>query len=211
MRATEPPDFPTPPSEDAIALIQRGTCTFQIKAENAAAAGYEAVATFNEGQPGRTVLQTGTLGVPFDIPVVGLSFEDGAALYAATQAGPVTARVFTSTESDLTRTTKNIIADSSGGDDSKVVVVGAHLDSVVAGPGINDNGSGTSANLETAIQMAELGINPRQKLRFAFWGAEELGLLGSEYYVENLSDEELRSSGASTRISILTWSVRRIT
>jgi Zn-dependent M28 family amino/carboxypeptidase len=72
-----------------------------------------------------------------------------------------------------------------------VVVVGAHLDSVPAGPGINDNGSGTSTILEIAEEMAELGIRNRQKLRFAFWGAEEPGLFGSEHYVESLSDAEL--------------------
>jgi Zn-dependent M28 family amino/carboxypeptidase len=72
-----------------------------------------------------------------------------------------------------------------------VVVVGAHLDSVPAGPGINDNGSGSSTILEIAEEMAELGIRNRQKLRFAFWGAEEPGLLGSEFYVDSLPDAEL--------------------
>jgi hypothetical protein len=72
-----------------VALIQRGFCTFEIKVDNAVDAGYDAVVMFNEGQPGRTELLSGTLGVPFDVPVVGLSFADGADLYAATQAGPV--------------------------------------------------------------------------------------------------------------------------
>ena len=69
-------------------LIQRGTCDFVVKADNAAAAGYDAAIIFNEGQPGRTDLAPGTLGDPVDIPVVALSFADGAALYAAAQAGP---------------------------------------------------------------------------------------------------------------------------
>ena len=87
----EPGDFtPAPANEPAVALIQRGTCTFEDKANNAIAAGYDAVIIFNEGQPGpgRTC-SIGTLGNPVDIPVVGLSFADGAALYAQTQAGPV--------------------------------------------------------------------------------------------------------------------------
>ena len=67
-------------------------------------------------------------------------------------------------------------------------MVGAHLDSVVEGPGINDNGSGTSTNLEIALQMAKKGIEPRNRVRFAFWGAEESGLLGSDDYVGKLSD-----------------------
>jgi hypothetical protein len=101
----EPTDFPAAPAEPAIALIQRGTCTFEEKAAFAQAAGYD-------------------------------------------------------------------------------------LDSVIAGPGIND--SGTSTILEIAEEMAELGISNRQQLRFAFWGAEELGLLGSEHYVDSLSEEELQ-------------------
>jgi hypothetical protein len=67
--------------------------------------------------------------------------------------------------------------------------VGAHLDSVPEGPGINDNGSGTATILESALQISKLGIEPENRVRFAFWGAEEFGLLGSEYYVENLSEE----------------------
>ena len=84
-----------------------------------------------------------------------------------------------------------MLADTPGGDPDKVVVVGAHLDSVLEGPGINDNGSGVAAILEIAQEMARLEIEPRQRLRFAFWGAEELNLIGSTYYVNNLSDEQL--------------------
>jgi Zn-dependent M28 family amino/carboxypeptidase len=188
----EPTDFvPASPTEPQVALIQRGTCTFEIKATNAQAAGYDAVIIFNEGQPGRDELFIGTLGTPMAVPVVGLSFADASALYAATQAGPVTVHVATETETDLNAKTWNVIADTPGGDPNKVLVVGAHLDSVVPGPGINDNGSGTSLDLEIAEELAENHIRPRQKVRFAFWGAEESGTLGSEYYVENLSDDDL--------------------
>jgi len=84
----EPGDFtPAPADEPAVALIQRGTCTFEDKANNAIAAGYDAVIILNEGNPGRTELFIGTLTNPFEIPVVGLSFDDGAALYAQIQAG----------------------------------------------------------------------------------------------------------------------------
>jgi Zn-dependent M28 family amino/carboxypeptidase len=70
-------------------------------------------------------------------------------------------------------------------------MTGAHLDSVPAGPGIDDNGSGVAAVLETAVQM---GSSPpiRNAVRFAFWGAEELGLIGSQRYIESLSDDELK-------------------
>jgi Zn-dependent M28 family amino/carboxypeptidase len=187
----EASDFPPAPAAPAVALIQRGTCTFEVKAANAQAAGYDAVIIFNEGQPGREELLEGTLGRPFDIPVVGLSFADGAALYAATVAGPVQVRVVTVTETDLNARTTNVIAQTRAGDPDKVLVVGAHLDSVVEGPGINDNGSGTSTILEIAEEMAELGVRPRQKVRFAFWGAEEAGLLGSEHYVDQLTNRQL--------------------
>lgn len=187
----EASDFPAAPAEPAVALIQRGTCTFEDKAKNAAAAGYEAAIIFNEGQPGRDELLTGTLGNPVAIPVVGISYADGAKLAEGTH----TVRVTTSTEVDLNRETENVIADlPSGGKKVKnadqVVVVGAHLDSVAAGPGINDNGSGSATILEIAEQMAQLKLTKKleRPVRFAFWGAEEAGLLGSTHYVESLSD-----------------------
>ncbi|HYP43758.1 MAG TPA: M28 family metallopeptidase [Propionibacteriaceae bacterium] len=190
----EPGDFPTAPATPAVALIQRGTCEFGVKARNAAAAGYDAVIIFNEGQPGRTELLTSvTLAAPASIPVVGLDFASGAALYAAAQAGTVTVRVSTSTEADLNAKTYNVIADTpKGKNGDETVVVGAHLDSVVEGPGINDNGSGSAGILEIAEQMAALKYNNRlqRRVRFAFWGAEESGLLGSTHYVNNLTDTQ---------------------
>jgi Zn-dependent M28 family amino/carboxypeptidase len=200
----EPEDFtPASATEPQVALIQRGGCDFVVKADNAAAAGYDAVIIFNEGQPGRTELFVGTLGSPRTIPVVGLSFEDGAALYAATQAGPVTVHVVTSTETDEEASTSNVIAESKGGDPNKVLVVGAHLDSVVAGPGINDNGSGSSTLLEIAEEISELKLAPRQKIRFIFFGAEESGLLGSEHYVASLTDVQLRRIYANLNFDML--------
>jgi Zn-dependent M28 family amino/carboxypeptidase len=200
----EPEDFPAASAtEPQVALIQRGTCTFEVKAANAAAAGYDAAIIFNEGQPGREELFIGTLGNPASIPVVGLSFADAAALYTATQAGPVTVHISTLVEVDPERETTNIIADSRSGDSDKVLVVGAHLDSVVAGPGINDNGSGSSTILEIAEEMADLKIKNRQKVRFAFWGAEENGLLGSEHYVNTLSDTKLAKIFANLNFDML--------
>ena len=183
----EPSNYQPAPAEPAIALVQRGTCTIEIKAANAQAAGYEAVIVFNEGNtPEREgVITNVTLGRPFTIPVVSVSYADGVTLVNETP----TATVTTSTEIDLEATTTNVIADSPGGNPEQTVVVGAHLDSVVEGPGINDNGSGSSTILEIAEAMDEIGVNPRRAVRFAFWGAEENGLLGSEYYVENLDDD----------------------
>ncbi|MEU9136960.1 M28 family metallopeptidase [Streptomyces sp. NPDC048404] len=81
----------------------------------------------------------------------------------------------------------NLIADWPGGDTGKVVMAGSHLDSVTAGPGINDNGSGSAAVLETALAVARAGYQPTKHLRFAWWGAEELGMVGSRYYVNSLT------------------------
>ena len=200
-------DFTQAPSATAVALVQRGTCDFATKVANAEDAGYAAVIIFNEGQEGRTDLLSGvTLGAPVDLPVVGVSFDTGDALAAAAAAGPVTVRVTTSTVSE-TRRTKNVIADSPKGKTGTTVVVGAHLDSVLEGPGINDNGSGTSTLLEIGEQMKALGYTKKGKLqrqvRLAFWGAEEEGLLGSTYYVNSLSPEKLSKIYANLNFDML--------
>ena len=83
-------------------------------------------------------------------------------------------------------TSYNLIADWPGGDPEHVVMVGAHLDSVSSGPGINDNGTGSASILEAALAWAASGNVPRNHLRFAWWGAEEQGLLGSNHYMRNL-------------------------
>jgi len=167
-----------------IALVQRGTCSFATKALNAQAAGASAVIIFNQGNTlERELLIVGTLGGPavVSIPVVGASFAEGSAL---AQPGSL-AQVRVDAPQQVTQ--YNVIAESRAGDPNNVVMAGAHLDSVLRGPGINDNGSGSAAILETAIQMAK--VKPRNKLRFAWWGAEESGLVGSNAYVAGLSAE----------------------
>ncbi|MFJ7266305.1 M28 family metallopeptidase [Streptomyces sp. NPDC099050] len=84
----------------------------------------------------------------------------------------------------------NLIADWPGGDPNSVLMSGAHLDSVTSGAGINDNGSGSAAVLETALAVSRAGLTPTKHLRFGWWGAEELGLVGSKYYVNNLPTAE---------------------
>ncbi len=171
-----------------IAIIQRGSCSFAQKAFNAENNGAVGVVIFNEGQTGRTAAFLGTLGGPgATVPVVGAAFDVGVEL----AAGGVEVRMFVDATSEI-RSTSNVIADTPGGRDDRVVVVGAHLDSVAEGPGIQDNGSGSAAILEIALQMAELEINPRNQVRFAWWGAEESGLVGSEFYVSQLSKREIK-------------------
>ncbi|HSK14969.1 MAG TPA: M28 family peptidase, partial [Gaiellaceae bacterium] len=181
----------------AVALVQRGTCTFRQKAENADAAGAVAVVIFNEGDDNpnddRLGVIAGTLDPPqMDIPVLGTSFAVGQELYDRVSGGQnVTVRVAVDA-TVVTTATANVLADSTGGRSDRVVLAGAHLDSVAEGPGINDNGSGTSPILETALQMAELGIEPVYRVRFAFWGAEEDGLIGSQHYVDSLAKRDLK-------------------
>ena len=170
-----------------IALVQRGTCTFGTKATNAAAAGAIAIVIFNEGQPGRTDAIAGTLGAPVSIPALGATYQLGVDAVTALRNGQtVTWHITTSTVSE-NRTTYNVIADSPWGNPDRTVVVSAHNDSVAAGPGINDDGSGTSMDLELARQIGVEGQLPRNHVRFIWVGAEEEGLLGSEYYVSQLS------------------------
>jgi Zn-dependent M28 family amino/carboxypeptidase len=169
-----------------IALIQRGTCTFAVKAVNAQAAGAEAVIIFNQGNdPTREGLIVGTLipgGEGVTIPVVGASFANGVAL---SQAGS-TAHI--KVDPPESRPQVNVIAERTGVNDDNVVMAGAHLDSVQAGPGINDNGSGSAVLLEVAQQLAHVTL--QNTVRLAWWGAEESGLLGSSAYVNGLSQAE---------------------
>jgi Zn-dependent M28 family amino/carboxypeptidase len=204
----EAADFPAAPTEDVIALVQRGTCTFEQKVDNAVAAGYDAVIVFNEGQPGRTDAIAGTLGVPKTVPVTGLSYDQGAALVAA---GTPSGTLKTDVESDPNRTTWNVIADLPKKklkrikNKDQVVVVGAHLDSVPEGPGINDNGTGTAGILEIAKQLNKTKVDRKlqRPVRFAFWGAEELGLLGAEHYVANLSNNQLSKIYANLNFDMI--------
>jgi Zn-dependent M28 family amino/carboxypeptidase len=174
-----------------IALIQRGTCTFREKADFALDAGAVGVIIFNEGQPGREEALAGTLSPPqMEIPVIGTSFAVGEELHTLLGTGPVTVHIVVDA-SIVDTPSANVIADSKTGNPRDTVVVGAHLDSVEPGPGINDNGSGSASILEVAKQMANLNITPENRVRFAFWGGEEFGLLGSEHYVSSLSTRQL--------------------
>jgi Zn-dependent M28 family amino/carboxypeptidase len=165
-----------------IALISRGTCAFAIKATNAATAGAAGVVIYNNiaGDLNGTLGSTFTL----DIGVTGITQALGQQL-AATPGLVLRLKTDTLREPG---TTSNVLAEKVGKNPDNVVMVGAHLDSVPEGPGINDNGSGSGAILEVAEQMAK--VKPQNTLRFAWWGAEEASLVGSNLYVNTLSDEE---------------------
>jgi hypothetical protein len=174
----------------AIILVQRGTCTFADKFLRANASGAGAMVFINEGQsPDRTV----PLWFNFDgldIPTFAAQVETVDILRNGVLKGDtgLTAH-FKIDWRPGTYTTRNVIAETPGGDDENVIVVGAHLDSVGTGPGYNDNGSGSSVILEIAEQMEK--VEPRNKVRFIWFSAEESGLLGSTAYVDSLGQDEI--------------------
>lgn len=183
----EPSDFAAFP-RGAVALMRRGGCTFSQKAGNAAASGAAAALIANDGLPGRIAPISATLIVRVQIPVLIISSEVASELARLAGIGPVQVRIVLSVLTTRARGV-NVIADLPGRR-SGVVLLGAHLDSVANGPGINDNGSGTALVLEVARQARRLRIRPRHGLRFAFWGAEEIGLVGSTSYVQSLSSRQ---------------------
>ena len=187
-----------------VALIQRGGCNYGVKVLNAQAAGATGVVIFNEGQPGRTAATQGSFidanNNPFDptVPVAFASFAVGQDLY-----NQYTQAVANSTDLpvvnldlhyvvDPNRNDYNVIADSKYGNANHTVVVDAHLDAIY-GAGMLDNASGSATILAIAHQMAR--VRPANKLRFIWFGGEELGLLGSQAYVNALSPTELSKIG----------------
>lgn len=195
-----------------IALIQRGTCTFGTKALNAQAAGASGVVIFNEGNPGRTGVFSGSLvqadGTPANVtvPVMFTTFALGSALLtqyqqatAAGTPGPVLSLATKSIQNPAAPD-YNVIAESKGGDPNHVVVVDAHLDAIY-GAGMLDNASGSAAILDIAQMMKN--VKPRNKLRFIWFGGEELGLLGSQFYVNNLTPAQLGQIGYDLDADVL--------
>jgi Zn-dependent M28 family amino/carboxypeptidase len=176
-----------------IALIQRGTCTFSQKVQNAQDAGASGVIIFNEGNPGRTDVFGGSLSSIPTIPVAFTSFAIGSDLlnqYNKAVANNTALPTMSLTIKGIVKPNTddyNVIADSKGGDPNHVVVVDAHLDAIY-GAGMLDNASGSATILDIAQQMKN--VNPRNKLRFIWFGGEELGLFGSAAYINSLSSSD---------------------
>ena len=165
------------------------SCRSSSYAEDAGAAG---VILFNEGDTPDAQNAIFISGPPgLGIPACHSSFAVGNELYQAYQAGenPTVSMTIDAPIND--RFFPQVLAETERGDTNHVVVAGAHLDSVEAGPGINDDGSGTSAQLEIAKQIAQGTSSPRQQIRFMWFGGEEEGLVGSTYYAEHLTPSEV--------------------
>lgn len=169
-----------------IAMIERGSCSFGEKSELAGVAGALAAVVYNnENGP-----LHGTLGAPSlnHVATFGISAEDAAPVVEWLQAGHnVDTTAYMDAEVRLIRTA-NVIAQTTMGDPDNCVMLGGHSDSVPEGPGINDDGSGSMTVLEVAVQLARFRVN--NCVRFAWWSGEEEGLLGSDYYVSALPEEE---------------------
>lgn len=180
----------------AIVLVDRGKCQFAVKQAVAAERGAVALIVANNEDGDE---MGGTLGenTQVKIPVVSVTKAIGERLRA--QPGPATLKLNAGVRTERTR---NVITQTKTGSTTDVVMVGAHLDSVPAGPGINDNGSGVAAVLETALQ---LGSSPqvRNAVRFGFFGAEEVGLLGSNNYVSSLDVEALKDIALYLNVDML--------
>lgn len=172
-----------------IALIERGQCPFGDKVELAGKHGYHAVIIYDSDPDNEGGLH-GTLGNPTNhtVSTLGVTFATGQELSRRVARNKHYFLKF-SVDSYVSQIkTTNVIADTKHGDPNNIVVLGAHSDSVEEGPGINDDGSGTISLLTVAKQLTHFKIN--NKVRFAWWAAEEEGLIGSIYYSDNLSKEE---------------------
>ncbi|GAA2111890.1 M28 family metallopeptidase [Streptomyces synnematoformans] len=185
----EPGDFADGDYTGKVALVQRGGCNFVVKQANAADAGAVATVIFNNAEGALA----GTLGDPeaVRVPTGGISRAEGEALLTLLAQGEVTVHVDVQMLVEP-RTTRNVIAETRRGAEDRTVMLGAHLDSVPEGPGINDNASGSAALLEVAKELAKAEKKPRNRVRFAFWSAEELSLVGSSDYVSRLTPRQLR-------------------
>jgi Zn-dependent M28 family amino/carboxypeptidase len=180
---------------DKIVLVQRYRCptggTLAGRVRPAAAAGAAAVIVYNDVEPKVT---GGTLSAPDPdefVPAGFINLADGEALVELLESGETLEAHFQISQLIEEQITQNVFAETKGGDSENVIILGAHLDSVQAGPGVNDDGSGTSLLLELFKGLENYDV--KNKVRFAWWGAEENGLVGSTYYTDNVTPEEANS------------------
>jgi len=177
-----PQDFPPEGMTHRVALLERGELNFSDKVANAAAAGAVAVIVYNNEEGAFR----GDLDQQSAIPAVGISQADGQRLLGLLAEGPVTVLLSVQGGGPQTDTSRNVVARPPDGHCEEVV--GAHYDSVEAGPGANDNASGVGVLLETARVLAASGDD--EGVCFVAFGAEEVGLFGSRSFVDGLNADE---------------------
>lgn len=181
--------------EGKIVLTQRFRCptggTLAGRVAPAAARGAAAVLIYSDLTTKPTAGSLGEVDLDKYAPAGFIFKADGEKLKERIEAGETVEAYFQQTQVVEERITQNVFVETEEGDPENVIVLGAHLDSVQAGPGINDDASGTSLLLEMFKAVSKYKF--RNKIRFAWWGAEENGLLGSEYYCENLEVDEVNN------------------
>ncbi|HLC28738.1 MAG TPA: M28 family peptidase [Dehalococcoidia bacterium] len=187
------PQFPAG-TAGSIVLIERGEITFAEKVANATAAGAAAVIVHNN-QSGPFF---GQMASESRIPAASISREDGLALAELLSGDAVTARLAVEARTETTQS-QNVVAKPPSGECR--LVVGGHYDSVPAGPGANDNASGTAVVIEIARAMAADGAF--DETCFVLFGAEEIGLIGSSHYVQSLTADELAGLKAMLNFDML--------
>ena len=188
-----PGDLPDGGLEGRIAFAKRGVITFQAKAENVFAAGAVGLVIYNNVfGPFRGVLATQP-----DFPVISISRNDGEAIEDLLADSEIEALINLTTK-DLP--SQNVIAEKKGPGES-VVVLGGHYDSVPGIAGANDNASGAAVLVTLARMLADVDLP--FTIRIVSFGSEELGLLGSRFYVESLSENELENTKAMLNFDAL--------
>jgi len=181
--------------EGKIVLTQRFRCptggTLAGRVKPAAQAGAAGVIIYHDLTTTPTAGSLGEVDLDAYVPAGFISKVDGEALVARLEAGETIEAYYQHSQTVEERITQNIFVETDEGDPENVIMLGAHLDSVQAGPGINDDASGTSLILEILKSVQKYRF--KNKLRFAWWGAEENGLLGSKYYCSNLEVEDVNN------------------
>ncbi len=179
-------DYDGLPVRDAIVLVARGSCGYTAQEQVIAGLGGKAMLLYLRSPSPEDIwrLHVFTPG-DFTIPAASISQVQAERLAADAAANPVRLHLELRGHEE-NDTTVNVIAETRGGDPDRVVMAGAHLDSVTEGPGIDDNGTSAAALLETAERLAPYQNHVRDKVRFAWWGAEEMIDIGSIHYVDSL-------------------------
>ena len=186
-------DIPEGGLKGKIALAKRGLITFEEKVNRARSAGAIGVVIYNN-QPGNF---KGALLNPGQIPAISISQEDGERIEQLVSQGTIGVTISIQTEKYLSQ---NVIAEKPGLGE-KVVVLGAHYDTVPNVPGANDNASGTAVLLTLAQALSQTSFP--FGLRFIAFGSEELGLRGSQFYVNSLPSDEPRRTIAMLNFDAL--------
>ncbi|UJR20277.1 hypothetical protein I4U23_023408 [Adineta vaga] len=182
-------DWTSVSAENAVALVKRGDCTYPAKSALAEKYHVKGLLIYNDGTASDRLqpLQNVRNNLNTTIPAFFISYALGIQLLNGAPNSNVKMNIDVSNADGI----GNICADTPTGEKTKTIVVGSHSDGVPAGSGINDNGSGTIGNLILALNLARLFQTSSStyptypyRVRFCWWGAEELGLLGARHHVD---------------------------